>query len=148
MDPALVFYPGYVAETVRKGRGYWKVYRRCKAILDEVLVAPDRWAYSDIAIAPPSATSSTRWTSTMPRAAAKRLWRANGATTRSAWRRRTRRQRSRRRGKGCYSAAARIASVTASTSSGAVLELENLAERVERRVGEEVRRHFHERRAG
>ena len=98
LESPLVFYPRYVAETVRKGRGYWKVYRRCKAILDEVLVAPDRWAYSDIAIAPPQrATSSTRWTSTMPRAAAKRLWRANGATTRSAWRRRTRRQRSRRK---------------------------------------------------
>ncbi len=53
LESPLVFYPRYVAETVRKGRGYWKVYRRCKAILDEVLVAPDRWAYSDIAIAPP-----------------------------------------------------------------------------------------------
>jgi hypothetical protein len=53
LESPFVFYPRYVAETVRKGRGYWKVYRRCKAILDEVLVAPDRWAYSDVAIAPP-----------------------------------------------------------------------------------------------
>ena len=29
------------------------VYRTCKAILDEVLKAPDRWTYSDLAIAPP-----------------------------------------------------------------------------------------------
>ena len=27
----------------------------CKAILDEVLAAPDRWTYSDLAIAPPKA---------------------------------------------------------------------------------------------
>jgi hypothetical protein len=53
LESPFVFYPRYVAETVRKARGYWKFYRRCKAILDEVLVAPDRWAYSDVAIAPP-----------------------------------------------------------------------------------------------
>ena len=32
---------------------YWWVYRTCKKILDEVLAAPDRWTYTDLAIAPP-----------------------------------------------------------------------------------------------
>ena len=32
---------------------YWSVYRQCKSILDEVLAAPDRWTYTDLAIAPP-----------------------------------------------------------------------------------------------
>ena len=35
-----------------KLRGYWSVYRRSKAIR-EVVTAPDRGSYSDIAIAPP-----------------------------------------------------------------------------------------------
>ena len=34
---------------------YWSVYRRSKAILDEVLAAPDRWTYTDLAIRPPEA---------------------------------------------------------------------------------------------
>jgi hypothetical protein len=49
----LVFYPRYFGETVVKLWHYLSVYRKCKAILDEVLAAPDRWDYSDIAIAPP-----------------------------------------------------------------------------------------------
>jgi hypothetical protein len=32
---------------------YWLVYRRFKSILKEALAAPDRWTYSDLAIAPP-----------------------------------------------------------------------------------------------
>ena len=32
----------------------WSVYRRSKAMLDEIEAAPDRWTYSDLAIAPPS----------------------------------------------------------------------------------------------
>ena len=53
LENPFVFYPRYVAETVRKARGYWSVYKQFKAILDEVLAAPDRRSYSDIAIAPP-----------------------------------------------------------------------------------------------
>jgi len=47
------FYPRYLGETALKAWRYWLVYRRCKAILKEVLAAPDRWTYSDLAIAPP-----------------------------------------------------------------------------------------------
>jgi hypothetical protein len=34
---------------------YWSVYRQSKAMLKEALAAPDRWNYTDIAIAPPGA---------------------------------------------------------------------------------------------
>ena len=49
----LVFYSRYFAETAVKAWHYLSTYRECKAILDQVLNAPDRWTYSDIAIAPP-----------------------------------------------------------------------------------------------
>src|SRR5207245_1164511 len=49
----VAFYSRYVVETVTKFWGYWTTYRRCKAILDEVMAAPDRLTYSDLAIAPP-----------------------------------------------------------------------------------------------
>jgi hypothetical protein len=49
----LLFYPGYVGETLIKAWRYWRVYKRFKATLDETLAAPDRWTYSDLAIAPP-----------------------------------------------------------------------------------------------
>jgi hypothetical protein len=39
-------------ELAVKGRAYWSVYRRFKAIRREVAAAPDRWSYSDVAIAP------------------------------------------------------------------------------------------------
>ncbi|MGA7328262.1 MAG: radical SAM protein [Rhodomicrobium sp.] len=51
----LVFYPRYFRETVVKLWGYFLVYRQCKVILKEVLAAPDRWTYDDLAIAPPQA---------------------------------------------------------------------------------------------
>ena len=54
-ENVLVFYPRYWGETLIKMWRYWSVYRQCKAILDEVLAAPDRWTYSDLAIAPPKA---------------------------------------------------------------------------------------------
>ena len=50
-----IFYPHYVRETVTKLWHYLLVYRKCKTILDEVLAAPDRWTYTDLAIAPPNA---------------------------------------------------------------------------------------------
>ena len=54
-ENALVFYPRYWGQTLIKMWRYWSVYRQCKAILDEALAAPDRWTYSDLAIAPPKA---------------------------------------------------------------------------------------------
>jgi Radical SAM superfamily len=51
----LLFYPRYAGETLLKAWRYWRVYRRFKATLDEALAAPDRWTYSDTAIAPPEA---------------------------------------------------------------------------------------------
>ena len=51
----LVFYPRYFGEIAVKLWRYWTVYRECKAILKEVLAAPDRWTYTDLAIAPPKA---------------------------------------------------------------------------------------------
>jgi hypothetical protein len=51
----LIFYPRYGCETIAKLWGYWRVYRQFKATLDEALAAPDRWTYSDLAIALPQA---------------------------------------------------------------------------------------------
>jgi hypothetical protein len=49
----LLFYPRYWGETAVKLWRYWGVYRESKSILDEVMTAPDRWTYTDTAIAPP-----------------------------------------------------------------------------------------------
>jgi hypothetical protein len=49
----LVFYPRAAISIIVKAAGYWSVYRRAKRILKETLAAPDRWAYSDLSIAPP-----------------------------------------------------------------------------------------------
>ena len=53
LESPFVFYPRFAGEIARKARGYWWVYRKARAILREVLTAPDRWTYSDLAIAPP-----------------------------------------------------------------------------------------------
>ena len=52
-ESPFLFYPRYVGETAVKMWRYLSVYRQCKAILDDVLAAPDRWTYTDLAIAPP-----------------------------------------------------------------------------------------------
>ncbi len=52
-ETPLIFYSRYLGETAVKLWRYLSVYRECKTILDEVLIAPDRWTYTDIAIAPP-----------------------------------------------------------------------------------------------
>jgi hypothetical protein len=52
-ESPFVFYPRYLGEIVVKAWGYWSVYRRAKATLDEILRAPDRWTYSDLSITPP-----------------------------------------------------------------------------------------------
>jgi hypothetical protein len=53
LENPLVFYPRLAWETLVKLRQYWGVYSRSKRILKEVLAAPDRWTYTDLAIAPP-----------------------------------------------------------------------------------------------
>jgi hypothetical protein len=55
LENPVIFYSRYVRDTLTKVWRYVSVYRKCKAILDEVLAAPDRWTYSDVAIAPPRA---------------------------------------------------------------------------------------------
>ena len=51
IESAFVFYSRYAGEILRKAWGYWSVYRRARAILKEVLAAPDRSTYSDLSIA-------------------------------------------------------------------------------------------------
>jgi hypothetical protein len=51
----LCFYPRLAAEIVGKAAGYWRVYRRARAILREILADPDRRSYSDLSIMPPQA---------------------------------------------------------------------------------------------
>jgi hypothetical protein len=55
LEHPLRFYPRYWTETAVKLWKYWKVYRSSKAIYKEVIAAPDRWTYTDVAIAPPQA---------------------------------------------------------------------------------------------
>jgi len=52
-ESPFVFYPRYGLEIARKVGGYWRVWRQFKKILDETLNAPDRFDYSDVAIAAP-----------------------------------------------------------------------------------------------
>ncbi len=51
----LIFYPRYAAEILVKASRYLRVYLGARKMLKEVLSAPDRWTYSDLAIAPPQA---------------------------------------------------------------------------------------------
>jgi hypothetical protein len=53
LESRFVFYPRYAAEIFGKSRQYLSVYRRAKRILKEVLAAPDRHSYHDLAITPP-----------------------------------------------------------------------------------------------
>ena len=53
LESRFVFYPRYAAETVAKAWRYLAVYRDAKRTLRQVLRAPDRWSYTDLAIAPP-----------------------------------------------------------------------------------------------
>ncbi len=52
LESALVFYPRYAVQTLVKAWRYFAVYRRAMRMLREVLRAPDRWSYTDLAIAP------------------------------------------------------------------------------------------------
>jgi hypothetical protein len=55
IENPLVFYPRYWSESLVKAWRYGALYLRWKKIFDEVMAAPDRWAYSDLAIAKPAA---------------------------------------------------------------------------------------------
>ncbi len=55
IESPLVFYPRYGYEIVTKAWKYWSFFSKTRRILKEVLDAPDRWTYSDIAIEPPKA---------------------------------------------------------------------------------------------
>lgn len=54
LESPFLFYPRYGAEILRKAWGYLRVYRQAKSILKEVLAAPDRRTYTDLAITPPA----------------------------------------------------------------------------------------------
>jgi hypothetical protein len=60
IESAFVFYPRYLGETIGKLWGYWRYYRQCSAILKEVLAAPDRYGYTDLAIEKPDAQEFER----------------------------------------------------------------------------------------
>src|SRR5439155_8396 len=52
-ESALRFYPRYAVETVRKVWGELSLYREWTVIRHEVTRDPNRWNYTDLAIAPP-----------------------------------------------------------------------------------------------
>ncbi len=53
IESRFVFYPRYAFETAVKAWRYLAVYRNAMRDLKQVLRAPDRWSYTDLAIAPP-----------------------------------------------------------------------------------------------
>ena len=53
LESPLLFYPRYWGETAVKAVKYLRFFLRTRRILKEVLEAPDRYAYTDLAIAPP-----------------------------------------------------------------------------------------------
>jgi hypothetical protein len=55
IENPFVFYARYWGGTALNLWHYARVYLRCKAMLDAALKAPDRWTYSDLAIAAPQA---------------------------------------------------------------------------------------------
>ena len=55
IENPISFYAKYCLGTARKAWGYFKVWRQTKAMLDAAMKAPDRWTYSDLAIAAPQA---------------------------------------------------------------------------------------------
>ncbi len=55
LDNPLVFWGKQVVDGAVKYWGYFRVWRRCKKMLDDALKSPDRFEYTDLAIAPPQA---------------------------------------------------------------------------------------------
>jgi hypothetical protein len=52
-ESPFVFYPRYWSGIAVKAWKYSRFFLNTRRILNEVLNAPDRWTYSDLAIAPP-----------------------------------------------------------------------------------------------
>ena len=48
-----IFYPRYVGESLVKLAHYWRMFRRGMKMLKKIENEPDRWTYSDLAVAPP-----------------------------------------------------------------------------------------------
>ena len=53
IENPMIFYPRYWSETFVKALKYGSLYWRWKKMFDEVMAAPDRWTYSDLAIEKP-----------------------------------------------------------------------------------------------
>ena len=53
LESPFVFYPRYWGGIAVKAWHYSRLFLRTRRILNEVLNAPDRWIYTDLAIAPP-----------------------------------------------------------------------------------------------
>ena len=55
LENPLVFYPRYLGESLVKLSHYWRMFRRGMEMLKKIENDPNRWTYSDLAIAPPQA---------------------------------------------------------------------------------------------
>jgi hypothetical protein len=55
IESPFVFYPRYLGEILVKAWQYGSTYWRTMRMMKRVLAAPDRWTYTDLAIAPPRA---------------------------------------------------------------------------------------------
>jgi hypothetical protein len=51
LENPLLFYPRYAFETVRKAVGYWRTVRKFDRFMHDAMAAPDREAYTDVAVA-------------------------------------------------------------------------------------------------
>jgi hypothetical protein len=60
IESPLRFYPRYIGESLVKLWRYWRHYRQNMRILKEVLAAPDRYTYTDLAIEKPDAQEFDR----------------------------------------------------------------------------------------
>jgi radical SAM superfamily enzyme YgiQ (UPF0313 family) len=54
-EPAIFFYPRYLAETAVKALRYWRGFRKEKSVIRRVLADPARLDYTDISLQPPVA---------------------------------------------------------------------------------------------
>lgn len=55
LENPLIFYPRYGFKTIRNAIGYWLTIRKFRKIQQEVVEAPDRETYTDMAVAKPNA---------------------------------------------------------------------------------------------
>ena len=49
-EPALLFYPKFVFESLRKGFNYWSGFRKQKALLKRIVNDPERYSYTDLSL--------------------------------------------------------------------------------------------------